>query len=139
MTPLIGLADDHAVRGLRLALLFSLVLLAVGASDVPGRPRAAGVAGPPADAVVVLEERQVPSAGRGKPVQHLVVLKNTSWAPVRELRVTVEYHDFFGRILWARTLTPVPSGIRPGETALLTVLPPTLRDHSSTRYRFHYR
>jgi hypothetical protein len=68
----------------------------------------------------------------------VVVLKNVSAAPVRGLRVTVEFYDFFGKLLWVRTAVPVPSSLGPGDTATLSLSTPSLDAARQTRYRFAY-
>jgi hypothetical protein len=95
-------------------------------------------AGEPGDAVSVLQETRTREPGK-KTVQHVALLKNTSTRPVRGLRVTVELYDFFGKLLWARTVSPAPSSLRPGDTATLSVATPDLPAYRQTRYRFDYR
>ncbi len=54
------------------------------------------------DAVVVVQETRTPVVSKQRrSAQHVVVLKNVSAAPVHGLRVTVEFYDFFGKLLWA--------------------------------------
>src|SRR5215468_2944439 len=54
--------------------------------------------------VVVLQETRTPvGKGQRQSIQHVVLLKNVSSEPVRGLRVTVEFYDFFGKLLWSRT------------------------------------
>jgi len=69
------------------------------------------------DAVSVVQEHRARDAGR-KTVQHLAVLRNTSTRPVQNLRVTVELYDYFGKLLWARTVSPSPASLKAGETAI---------------------
>ena len=79
------------------------------------------------DPVVVLQETRTPVVSKKhRSVQHVVLLKNTSPYPVRGLRVTVEFYDFFGKLLLVRSGTPVPSSLRPGDTATLSLPTPTL-------------
>ena len=109
-----------------LVLLLATVLLADGA-----------LAG---DAVSVLQERRTRGAGKkARGVEHVALLKNTSAQAIRGLRVTVELHDSFGKLLWSRTVTPGPSALDPGETASLSVSTPDLADYKKTVYRFEYR
>jgi hypothetical protein len=112
-----------------------LALLAVGAG-----PAVAG------DAVVVLSETRTPEApgpARGSrkppPVRHVAILKNAGNERITGLRVTVELHDYFGKLLWARTLAPAPSSLAPGETATLSLATPGLEAYRKTHYRFEYR
>ena len=98
------------------------------------------------DAVVVLEEARTPEATRGSrgaprqaPIRHVAVLQNISSQSVRGLRVTVELCDYFGKLLWARTAVPTPSSLKPGETATLSLMTPSLDAHRKTRYRVNYR
>ena len=67
-----------------------------------------------------------------------LAVSNLSAAPVRGLRVTVEFYDFFGKLLWVRTAVPVPSALGPGDTATLSLSTPTLDAARQTRYRFAY-
>ncbi len=53
--------------------------------------------------------------------------------------MSVELYDYFGKLLWARTVTPTPSALRPGETAVLSLATPRLDAYRKTRYRFEYR
>ena len=86
--------------------------------------------------LAVTEERQVP---QGKHVVHFAVVRNTTPGRVRGLRVTVELRDYFDALLWAKTVSPNPATLRPGETATLSVTAPPLREHRRTRYLFDYR
>src|SRR5262249_26718748 len=89
--------------------------------------------------VVVLEETRTPvGKGQRQSVQHVVLLKNVSSEPVRGLRVTVEFYDFFGKLLWSRTAVPTPASLAPGDTASLSLSTPRLESISRTRYRFEY-
>src|SRR5262245_6552115 len=91
------------------------------------------------DPVVVVQETRTAGGTKQRPiVQHVVVLKNVSPAPVHRLRVTVEFYDFFGKILWTRTASPMPASLGPGETATLSLSTPRLESMSRTRYRFQY-
>ena len=91
------------------------------------------------DAVVVVQETRTPVVSKQRrTAQHVVVLKNVSAAPVRGLRVTVEFYDFFGKLLWVRTAVPVPSSLGPGDTATLSLSTPSLDAARQTRYRFAY-
>jgi hypothetical protein len=99
----------------------------------PAAPSEAG------DAVVVVQETRTPVVSKQRrTAQHVVVLKNVSAAPVRGLRVTVEFYDFFGKLLWVRTAVPVPSSLGPGDTATLSLSTPSLDGARQTRYRFAY-
>jgi hypothetical protein len=92
-----------------------------------------------ADPVVVVQETRTPGGTKQRPsVQHVVLLKNVSTASVHRLRVTVEFYDFFGKILWARTAVPMPASLGPGDTATLSLSTPRLESMSRTRYRFEY-
>ena len=89
--------------------------------------------------VVVLQETRTPMGkGQRQSVQHVVLLKNVSSEPVRGLRVTVEFYDFFGKLLWSRTAVPTPASLAPGDTASLSLSTPRLESMSRTRYRFEY-
>ncbi len=89
--------------------------------------------------VVVLQETRTPVVSKKhRSVQHVVLLKNTSPYPVRGLRVTVEFYDFFGKLLLVRSGTPVPSSLGPGDTATLSLPIPALEAARKTRYRFAY-
>jgi hypothetical protein len=114
-------------------LILALVLLGSLAAPLQIRPGAAAI-----EAIVVLQETRMVEKGK-KTVQHLAVLKNASDRPVRGLRVTVELYDFFGKLLWARTATPSPASLRPGDTASLSLPTPDLPAHRRTAYRFDYR
>ena len=116
-------------RGRMRPLAGALMLLVVVAS---ARASAA------VEAIVVLQETRTVEKGK-KTVQHLAVLRNASDRPVRGLRVTVELYDFFGKLLWARTATPSPAALRPGDTATLSLPTPDLPAHRRTAYRFDYR
>lgn len=96
-------------------------------------PAAAG------EPVVVVQETRTPIVSKKHTsVQHVVLLKNVSAHHVRGLRVTVEFYDFFGRLLLVRSGTPVPSSLGPGDTATLSLPTPTLESARKTRYRFQY-
>jgi hypothetical protein len=97
------------------------------------------------DPVVVVQETRTPAAAQRKSgahhapsVQHIALLKNSGSHPVRVVRVTVEFYDFFGKILWARSAVPVPSRIEPGGTATLSFSTPALEGARRTRYRMEY-
>src|SRR5438445_11774458 len=82
------------------------------------------------DPVVVVQETRTPAAVQKRPnahhapsVQHVALLRNSGLRPVRVLRVTVEFYDFFGKILWATSAVPAPTRIQPAGTA--TVAPGT--------------
>jgi len=91
------------------------------------------------DAVIVVQETRTPVVSKQRrSVQHVALLKNVSASPVRGLRVTVEFYDFFGKLLWVRTAVPVPASLRPGDTATLSISTPTLEAARQTRYRFAY-
>jgi hypothetical protein len=95
--------------------------------------------GEASEAVVVVQETRTPVVSKQRrTAQHVVVLKNVSAAPVRGLRVTVEFYDFFGKLLWVRTAVPVPSALGPGDTATLSLSTPSLDAARQTRYRFAY-
>jgi hypothetical protein len=91
------------------------------------------------DAVTVLQERRTRLPGKKPVVEHVALVKNVSSQRVRALRVTVELHDTFGKLLWTRTVAPGPSTLKPGETASLSVAAPELADYKKTVYRFEYR
>jgi hypothetical protein len=99
------------------------------------------------DAMVVVEETRTlekpaakAGARRSPPrVRHVARLLNASPHGVRGLRVTVELYDYFGKLLWSGSGAAVPSTLRPGETASVTLLTPDLESYRSTRYRFDYR
>ena len=91
------------------------------------------------DAVVLQQERRTRLPGKKPTVEHMALVKNTSSQAIRHLRVTVELHDSFGKLLWTRTVTPGPSSLKPGETASLSVATPDLSDYKKTVYRFDYR
>ena len=90
------------------------------------------------ESIVAVQESRTRSPN-GKTVQHVAVLKNRGERPVHGLRVMVELHDYFGAVLWARSVVPVPASLRPGETATLAVATPDLPAHRRTVYRFEYR
>ena len=91
------------------------------------------------DPVVVVQETRTPGGTKQRPsIQHVVLLKNVSASPVHRLRVTVEFYDFFGKVLWARTAVPMPASLGPGETATLSLSTPRLESMSRTHYRFEY-
>jgi hypothetical protein len=97
------------------------------------------------DPVVVVQETRTPAAVQKKPgahhapsVQHVALLRNTGPHPVRVVRVTVEFYDFFGKILWAKSAVPVPSRMDPGGTASLSLSTPALEAARRTRYRVEY-
>jgi len=90
------------------------------------------------EAIVAVQESRTRSPGK-KTVQHVAVVKNRGERPVHGLRVMVELHDYFGAVLWARSVVPVPASLRPGETATLTVATPDLPAYRRTVYRFEYR
>jgi len=109
----------------RLATLVSALALAAAAEA--------------SEPVVVLQETRTPvGKGQRQSVQHVVLLKNVSSEPVRGLRVTVEFYDFFGKLLWSRTAVPTPASLAPGDTASLSLSTPQLESMSRTRYRFEY-
>ena len=89
--------------------------------------------------VVVVQETRTPVVSKHhRSFQHVVLLKNVSAYPVRGLRVTVEFYDFFGKLLLVRSGTPVPSSLGPGDTATLSLPTPALEAARRTRYRFQY-
>jgi hypothetical protein len=91
------------------------------------------------DPVVVVQETRTPVVSKKHTnVQHVVLLKNVSQRPVRVLRVTVEFYDFFGKLLLVRGGTPVPTSLAPGDTATLSLPTPVLESARKTRYRFQY-
>lgn len=91
------------------------------------------------DPVVVVQESRTPVVGKKhRTVQHVVLLKNVSPYPVRGLRVTVEFYDFFGKLLFVRSGSPVPASLGPGDTATLSLSTPTLEAARKTRYRVQY-
>jgi hypothetical protein len=91
------------------------------------------------EAVTVLQERRTRVPGKKPTVEHVALVKNTSPQGIRGLRVTVELHDSFGKLLWTRTVTPGPASLKPGDTASLSVSTPDLKDYKKTVYRFEYR
>src|SRR5215510_16260004 len=100
---------------------------------------AAACAGPAhaADPVIVVQETRTPAGTKQRPsVQHVVLLKNVSPSPVHGIRVTVEFYDFFGKLIWARSAAPSPASLEPGDTATLSLSTPRLESMSRTRYRF---
>ena len=100
---------------------------------------ALATAGEASDPVVIVQETRTPVVSKQRrSVQHVVLLKNVSASPVRGLRVTVEFYDFFGKLLWVRTAVPVPASLGPGDTATLSLLTPTLDAARQTRYRFAF-
>ena len=110
------------------ALLIAVAL--VGALDAP---ITAG------DAVVLLEETRTREPGkRQMAIRHVALVKNASSESIRGLRVTVELRDYFGKLLWSRTVIPTPASLKPGDTATLSLLTPHLEAHRKTRYRFDY-
>jgi hypothetical protein len=89
--------------------------------------------------VVVVQETRTPVVSKKhREVQHVVLLKNVSPYPVRGLRVTIEFYDFFGKLLLVRTGSPVPASLGPGDTAILSLSTPTLEAARKTRYRVQY-
>ncbi|HEX9125365.1 MAG TPA: hypothetical protein VF948_03110 [Methylomirabilota bacterium] len=91
------------------------------------------------DPVVVLQETRTPVVSKKhRGIQHVVLLKNVSPYSVRGLRVTVEFYDFFDKLLLVRRGAPVPSSLRPGDTATLSLPVPALEAARKTRYRFEY-
>lgn len=91
------------------------------------------------DPVAVVQETRTPVVSKQRrSVQHVVLLKNVSASPVRGLRVTVEFYDLFGKLLWVGTAVPVPATLGPGDTASLSLSTPTLDAARQTRYRFAY-
>ena len=91
------------------------------------------------DPVTVVQETRTPVVSKKHTsVQHVVLLKNVSPHHVRGLRVTVEFYDFFGKILLVKSGTPVPSSLAPGDTATLSLQTPVLESARKTRYRFQY-
>jgi len=91
------------------------------------------------DPVVVVQETRTPVISKKqRTVQHVALLKNVSGHPVRGLRVTVEFYDLFGKLLWVRTAVPVPASLGPGDTATLMLSTPALEAARQTRYRFAY-
>jgi len=97
------------------------------------------------DPVVVVQETRTPAAVQKRPnahhapsVQHVALLRNSGLRPVRVVRVTVEFYDFFGKILWAKSAVPVPTRIEPGGTATLSLSTPALEAARRTRYRMEY-
>ena len=97
------------------------------------------------DPVVIVQETRTPAAAQKRPgahhapsVQHVALLRNSGPRPVRVVRVTVEFYDFFGKILWAKSAVPVPTRIEPGGTATLSLSTPALEAARRTRYRIEY-
>ncbi len=119
--------------------LWSLFVLLTFAGFPPA------TSGSDGDPVTVVQETRTPAAAKKKPgahhapsIQHVALLKNSGSRTVRVVRVTVEFYDFFGKILWAKTAVPVPSRIEPGATATLSLSTPTLEAARRTRYRMEY-
>jgi hypothetical protein len=109
---------------------FAAFCLAAAALATPGEA---------SDPVVVVQETRTPVISKKqRGVQHLALLKNVSGYPVHGLRVTVEFYDLFGKLLWVRTAVPVPASLGPGDTATLTLSTPALEAARQTRYRFAY-
>jgi len=91
------------------------------------------------DPVVVVQETRTPGGTKQRPsIQHVILLRNVSASPVHRLRVTVEFYDFFGKIVWARSAVPTPASLGPGETATVSLSTPRLESMSRTHYRFEY-
>jgi hypothetical protein len=98
------------------------------------------------DPVVVVQETRTPAVAQKRSgahhapasVQHVVLLRNSGPRPVRVVRVTVEFYDYFGKILWAKSAVPVPSRMEPGGTATLSLYTPALEAARRTRYRMEY-
>jgi hypothetical protein len=88
--------------------------------------------------VIVVQETRTPDKAR-KSVQHSAVLRNAGSRTVHHLRVTIELYDHFGALLWARTVSPSPTSLRPGDTATLSLTTPHLPEHRRTAYRFDSR
>ena len=106
----------------------AVALMALAAVAVPAA----------AEDVIVVQETRTSEKGK-KTVQHSAVVKNAGSRSVRNLRVTVELYDYFGALLWARTASPSPTALRPGDTATLSLTTPHLPEHRRTAYRFDYR
>ncbi len=100
---------------------------------------AATAASAAGDAITVVQETRTRPPGKKTAVRHIAVLRNTAPYPIQGLRVTVELQDYFGAVLWARTAVPLPSSLRPGDSATLALDTPQLDAHRYTRYRFDYR
>jgi len=97
-------------------------------------------------ALVVVQETRTPEAGKKSwtnrkqaRVRHVAIVQNAWPRSLRGVRVTVELYDYFGQILWAGSAVPTPSTLKPGETATLSLLTPSLERHRTTRYRFDYQ
>ena len=89
--------------------------------------------------LVVVQETRTPAGTKQRPsMQHVAVLKNVSPAPVHGIRVTVEFCDFFGKVIWVRSAVPSPASLEPGETATLSLSTPRLESMRRTRYRFEF-
>jgi hypothetical protein len=119
--------------GRRAAVVALMTLMSLGVV-APAGPAAA-------EEIVVLQETRTPEKDKRskKTVLHLAVLKNTGSRAVQHLRVTIELYDHFGALLWARTASPSPTSLRPGDTATLSLTTPHLPEHRRTAYRFDYR
>ena len=120
--------------GGRAAIVALMTLMALGAVAPAGAAAA--------EEIVVLQETRTPGQDKRstkKTVLHLAVLKNTGNRALRHLRVTIELYDHFGALLWARTASPSPTSLRPGDTATLSLTTPHLPEHRRTAYRFDYR
>jgi len=97
-----------------------------------------------AGSLVVVEEHKGPAQpgrkkGRSEGVQLMAVVRNVSGLPARNVRATLELVDYFGKVLWVKTVGVTPSTIAPGATAVVTTAAPDLPDHHRTRYRFQTR
>lgn len=91
------------------------------------------------DPVIVWQETRTPvSTTKPRGVRYAVILRNVSASPVTRLRVTVELYDFFGKLLWTRTVLPIPASLAAGDTTTLTFTTPHLESVSQTRYRIGY-
>ena len=117
-----------------------LFALAVALALATAGPAVAG------DDIALVHETRTPEpprapreSGKRGSVRHVALVKNTGSRPVRALRVSVELYDYFGKLLWARTVVPTPSALEPGETAALSLSTPDLDAYRRTRYRFEYR
>lgn len=91
------------------------------------------------DAVELIHESRTAEPGKKGAIRHVALLENTSSRSVHGLRVTVELYDYFGKLLWARTVVPSPSSLRPGDTASLSLTTPAFEAYRKTAYRFEYR
>lgn len=112
-------------------------LVALVAALVLAAPVAPGRAASD-ETIRVVQENRTREPGK-KTVRHVAVLRHAGQRPLERLRVTVELYDYFGALLWARTTSPSPAQLRPGDTATVSIVTPDLPAYRRTGYRFEYR